>query len=500
MSLRVRITLLLSGLTALIVIIAGFTIHQLTQADIRKSIDEKLTVQLSEVSETPVLVSVIQTQRFFSNLNRRNSNDPSFVERRLDIEIPTFIKSQDDIILATEGYPDFSGIIVPYGFSDIETDGAKWRVLTKTMEVIDFSAIRNIHSAINSGRISYERGMEQLANSDKVNYEILVQAAVKRTSINTTLQDLKQRLVLVGILAVIVSAIAGWLLGTTLLKPLARLARHAQVVTNSADLSNRVEDTYGPPEVETLALEINEMLSRLELSAHATDEALRSSRAFTSNVAHELRTPLTSMRTNLDLLKIHTDMDTSERIQVLNNLVLEHERLLSTLESLRLLARGDLSEAGIFEEIDFAQLIAAIISDQQKIDPECVIKLELPSNPPLLSAWRQGMTLLFRNVIENAQIHSRSSNQKGVQIDIFVEVINQDLKVVIDDNGPGIPQSERKQVIERFIRGSNASTVGSGLGLALVSQQSAIHGGSIELEESPTGGTRAVIILPVVIS
>ena len=242
------------------------------------------------------------------------------------------------------------------------------------------------------------------------------------------------------------------------------------------------------------------MLSRLELSAHATDEALRSSRAFTSNVAHELRTPLTSMRTNLDLLKIHTDMDTSERIQVLNNLVLEHERLLSTLESLRLLARGDLSEAGIFEEIDFAQLIAAIISDQQKIDPECVIKLELPSNPPLLSAWRQGMTLLFRNVIENAQIHSRSSNQKGVQIDIFVEVIDQDLKVVVDDNGPGIPQSERKQVIERFIRGSNASTVGSGLGLALVSQQSAIHGGSIELEESPTGGTRAVIILPVVIS
>ena len=146
MSLRVRITLLLSGLTALIVFIAVFTIPQLTQADIRKSIDEKLTVQLSEVSETSVLASVIQTQRFFSNLNRRNSNDPSFVERRLDIEIPTFIKSQDDIILATEGYPDFSGIIVPYGFSDIETDGAKWRVLTKTMEVIDFSAIRNIHS------------------------------------------------------------------------------------------------------------------------------------------------------------------------------------------------------------------------------------------------------------------------------------------------------------------------------------------------------------------
>ncbi len=499
MSLRARIALLLSGLTALIVVVSGITIHQLTEADIRKSIDEKLTVQIAKVSEVPVLARVIQTQRIFSNTNRQTPNDPGQVERLLDIEIPTLIQSQDDVILATEGYPDFSGLKIPQGFSDIEADGSKWRVLTETREVIDFSAIRNIQAAISSGRISYERGMRQLSNSDKINYEIIIQTAVKRTSLDTTLQGLRQRLFMVGILAVIVSAFAGWLLGTSLLKPLARLGRHAQVVTNSADLSNRVEGAHGPPEVKALALEINEMLSRLEASARTTDEALRSSRAFTSNVAHELRTPLTSMRTNLDLLNIHADMDTDERKKVLGSMVLEHERLLSTLESLRLLARGDLPEAGIFEEIDFAQLIGTIISEQQKFDSASVISLNLPVELPLLLAWRQGMTLLFRNIIENAQVHSKVLNQKGTQIDIDVEVIDNNLKVIIDDNGPGIPEKERIDVIERFVRGSNAAAPGSGLGLALVKQQSEIHGGTVELLESPSGGTRVLITLPVVI-
>ena len=73
------------------------------------------------------------------------------------------------------------------------------------------------------------------------------------------------------------------------------------------------------------------------------------------------------------------------------------------------------------------------------------------------------------------------------------------LKVIIDDNGPGIPEKERIDVIERFVRGSNAAAPGSGLGLALVKQQSEIHGGTVELLESPSGGTRVLSTLPVVI-
>jgi two-component system sensor histidine kinase PrrB len=68
--------------------------------------------------------------------------------------------------------------------------------------------------------------------------------------------------------------------------------------------------------------------------------------------------------------------------------------------------------------------------------------------------------------------------------------------IAVDDNGSGVPESERTTVFERFARGSTASRSGSGLGLALVAQQAEIHGGTAALEDSPLGGARLVLRLP----
>jgi two-component system sensor histidine kinase PrrB len=68
--------------------------------------------------------------------------------------------------------------------------------------------------------------------------------------------------------------------------------------------------------------------------------------------------------------------------------------------------------------------------------------------------------------------------------------------IAIDDNGSGVPESERAAVFERFARGSTASHSGSGLGLALVAQQAEIHGGTAVLDESPLGGARLMLRLP----
>lgn len=67
--------------------------------------------------------------------------------------------------------------------------------------------------------------------------------------------------------------------------------------------------------------------------------------------------------------------------------------------------------------------------------------------------------------------------------------------VVVDDNGSGVPEAERTAVFERFHRGSNATKSGSGLGLALVAQQAALHNGSARFEVSPLGGARLVVEL-----
>jgi len=67
------------------------------------------------------------------------------------------------------------------------------------------------------------------------------------------------------------------------------------------------------------------------------------------------------------------------------------------------------------------------------------------------------------------------------------------LEITVDDNGRGLPAEEHTAVLGRFSRGSTAASGGSGLGLALVAQQAALHGGRVELSDSPLGGLRATL-------
>jgi len=297
-------------------------------------------------------------------------------------------------------------------------------------------------------------------------------------------------------LVVMGSGVGGWFLGGAALKPLDRLRKYTESVRDSQDISRRIPENFGPSEVELLAKTLNEMLIRLQLNSEHTEQSLRASRAFASNVAHELRTPLTSIKLNLDLLERFPGMSYQENSEVFANLAIEQNQLLTTLESLRLLARGDLSEGEVFEEIDFLQLIQGII-DRHKIQwTQGSILLHFPPSPPLILGWREGLTVLFRNVLENAQVHSDIPGDDLV-IDFSVRLSGKELVVVIDDNGIGIPKIERERIFERFIRGGKSS--GAGLGLSLVKQQTEFHGGSVDMSDSPAKGVRITIILPIIL-
>ena len=470
MSLRIRITILISGFTALIVLIAGGVIHQLTQEDLHNGLEEKLYWQVTKVSDPAALVPILQLGRFYEDY-------PKDVEQRLryllDPQIPTRILVGQETIIATRGFPDFTATSFRDGFSEAEASGKKWSIRTQILRLPK----------------SRSFGMTEA---------VTIQAAISRDSLSTTLQDFRERFFLIGILALFGAGIGGWFLGGAALQPLNRLRRYTEGVRDSQDLSQRVPEKLGPTEVETLAKSLNEMLSELELNVEKTEQALISSRAFASNVAHELRTPLTSMRMNLDLLGRHPNVDSEERSKILGNIISGQDRLLSTLESLRLLSRGDLSEGDVFEEIDFVQLIRDIVSRHQNQWPDVNIHVHLPPTPPLVFGWLEGLTVLFRNVIENSCVHAGIPNQDLV-IDVSAEAIGKELQVNMDDNGVGIPESERDQVLERFNRGSNSMGTGSGLGLSLVKQQAELHGGSVKLSDSPSGGTRISIVLPIIL-
>ncbi len=551
MSLRVRIAFLVSGLTALIVLISGAVIHQSTKAGLEKSLDKKLAFQIERVSDMRNFNDILVRQRFFEQrippfgqqltgfsnqeenirgrglrpgsppLNCKPPNPPVGMmevpleweslpdceaiggvtsNSLIDVQIPTLIKIDDDRFIATDGYPSLPAVFQNDGFVDVEVNDETWRVLTKSFEVVDPFIRRELEIRTRTGALTLNQA-ERSADQENIflpTQLFVVQTAVKRDSVTAALQDFKQSFIAVGTFSVLVAGLFGWFLGGTILNPLGRLGSQTHNLRGSGDLSSRVVSSYGPPEVEALANEINEMLSRLETSANETGEALRSSRLFASNVAHELRTPLTSIRTNLELLNKHSDMNKGERSGILASVIDQQDLLLSTLESLRLLARGDLSENDVFEEIDFIQLIQSIIDQQKKQEIGASIELHPPSDPPLLLGWHEGLMVLFRNVLQNARIHGKAPGRE-LHIGVFAETLGTELKVRIEDNGIGIPEPERARVMKRFTKGSNSSSTGSGLGLSLAKQQAELHGGTIELSDNQPEGTRVSISLPIVI-
>lgn len=468
MSLRIRITLVVSGFTAVIVLLAGGIIHQLTETDIRHRLDQRLSKQVNVLSDPEILAKTMFLGRFYE-VHKEDIGEK--LEELLDVQIPTRVLISNKTVIATRGFPEFPLVSFEDGFSEITVDGETWRVRTKTH---------------NRRRL----------RSSPIFEPVTFQAAMTRGSLNATLKDFRDRFFLIGMLAVMGAGVGGWFLGGAALKPLNRLRQYTESVRDSQDLSQRIPESFGPGEVELLAKTLNEMLIRLQLNSEQTEQSLRASRAFASNVAHELRTPLTSIRMNLDLLERFPGMSSQEKSEVLANVAIEQDQLLTTLESLRLLARSDLSEGEVFEEIDFLQLIQEIIERHKKQWAQGSINLHFPPSPPLILGWREGLTVLFRNVLENAQVHSEIPGD-GLVIDFSVRLSGKELIVDIDDNGIGILKIERERIFERFNRGEKSS--GTGLGLSLVKQQAELHGGSVDVSDSPAKGARITIILPIIL-
>ena len=470
MSFRFLITLLVFFVTTLIVILSGAVINELTEEDLRKQIDARLNWQVQAVSSEGSLATILKLRRFVQRSEVSNAS----LENLFDVQIPTRIFLNNDLFLYTDGFPQIL-TTSNNGYSNVSVDGQEWRVLTKTIQIPVMLRTPTF------GQIG-------------------IQAAVSRDFVNTTMQDFRRTFISVGVIAILLSALVTWMLCGVLLKPLKRLQNYAENINDSSDLSIRipVEHLYSLSEVKVLSRSLNSMISRLDSSSTRTEKALETSRGFASNLAHELRTPLTSMKMNLELLEKHGEIPTDERRNILNEIIIQQDRLFSTLESLRLLARGDLSEINVFEEVDLAPLVNELSARQISNHGGGNIDIQFPDPPPLIFGWREGLTVLFNNLIQNSYIHSNLSPGQ-LKIAIYVSVEENWARIIVDDNGVGVEEHERKMVLERFKRGSNNYVQGSGLGLSLVTQQVEIHSGRIEISESSMGGARIEMALPIII-
>lgn len=300
------------------------------------------------------------------------------------------------------------------------------------------------------------------------------------------IRRLARRLVAVNLGVLALVGAAGLALGGLALRPLAVLRAGAERVASTRDLATRLPQGDGPEEVDALAGSLNAMLARLQRSTAQTEATLAASRQFAADAGHELRTPLTSVRANLDVLARSPSLSADER-RIMTDILREQQRLLDLLDGLQRLARGDAAPAVPRERLDLGDIVDASVTTARARHPRATITFAGPAEVPI-DGWSDGLRLVIDNLLDNALRHGRPDGRVAVSLAVDGGVA----RLTVDDDGPGIPPGDRARVFERFARGPTDAP-GSGLGLALVAQQAAAHGGGAVIDSSPQGGARIVV-------
>ena len=287
-----------------------------------------------------------------------------------------------------------------------------------------------------------------------------------------------------GLLTVLIAGLLGWMLAGPAIRPLRRLTEHTNQLRRG---SEQMPTVRGVREAEDLSEAMSGMLSRLAAAQKATTNSLQAARDFAANAAHELRTPLTAMRADLDTLRIH-DLPAEERAEVVLDLSRAQRRVEAIITALGQLASGQLAQAEDRDLIDVTDMLDRVARENMRLGDTVEIVVEAADDLGTIWGWPGGLRLAVDNLVRNAITHGQATR-------IVLEAYRSEgtIIIVVDDNGRGLPVEEHQAVLGRFSRGSTAAPGGSGLGLALVAQQAALHGGGIELSDGPLGGLRATL-------
>jgi len=207
-----------------------------------------------------------------------------------------------------------------------------------------------------------------------------------------------------------------------------------------------------------------------------------------ADVSHELRSPLTTLVGSVDLLNARRDELPERSQRALDLVTADLQRFRRLLDDLLELARSD---GGLSvrpsDTLEIGPLLRQVIGEVGR-DPSILSGAE----DVVVLADKPRLGRMFRNLFENAETHG------GGLTGVDISRAGSDVLVLVNDSGPGIPPHDRERVFERFATGATkrGSSSGTGLGLALVAETAAAHGGSVWCSTSPSGGAQFVVRLP----
>jgi two-component system OmpR family sensor kinase len=337
-------------------------------------------------------------------------------------------------------------------------------------------ARRLLGQAIAHGRSSYaglDTGNEHLRAYAAPLAEVGGPAAGGAVIVAGSTHDLRETIaslhlfvLIAGLAASLLGAVAVAILMGRALRPLGDLAGSAADIERTGDPRRRLPEPAARDEVGTLATTLNEMLASLERSRD-------NERRFLADASHELRTPLTALRGNVAFLARH-----GATPELVAELEADAERLARLADDLLALSREESADEPT-EVIRLDELVRAAASQPH---------VEAPAAEPVtIKGDRAALERALANLVRNAELYG----PRGGRITIGVKQENGVARLSVADEGPGLSRDEAEQAFGRFWRGADGKP-GSGLGLAIVRATAERHRGRAYAE-----GSRFTIELPV---
>ena len=303
------------------------------------------------------------------------------------------------------------------------------------------------------------------------------------TDLASTLRVLGTVLTTVAIATTVGGALAGWWASRRLVRPLSEVVNVATEIAGGT-LDRRLPDD---PDLQPLVTSFNGMVTALQ-------ERIERDARFASDVTHELRSPLTTIGASVELLDSYKSTLPAGGGQAVDTLHMEVDRFSTMVQELLEIASIDAGAALLhFTDVPIAELVQLTVDGY---DPGIPVTVSPDARGALVRGDKRRLQQVLLNLLDNAETHAGGAVGVDVRTDASWATVS------VDDAGPGIPPADRTRVFERFYRGAasgrRGDTAGSGLGLALVAEHVRAHGGHVQIDDSPAGGARVSVMLPVV--
>jgi signal transduction histidine kinase len=326
-----------------------------------------------------------------------------------------------------------------------------------------------------------------VADGNKANPFTIVASATDIYGIDA-LRNLRSVLFATFFISIVIISFLGWFYAGRALRPISKIVHEVSNISE-ANLNERVAVENRKDELGKLAITFNRMLARLQ-------SAFLAQKNFIANASHEIKTPITKMSAEIEVTLLQS-RDAQQYVNVLRSALAGLKGLDKLSTQLLLLAQTTSGQPGHFRPVRVDDVLWEAKEELMRAHPhfniEILLDLTLKHESLLIHGDEQLVKVVILNLMDNAckysDDHRVTITMKSVFNRVIIEFVN---------TGRGIHESAFKNIFEPFVRATEGNKVkGSGIGLSLVKNIVALHGGEVFVESTPNRLTRFTVHLPV---